>query len=154
MSLGNAVFKWSLIHWLGEQAFNLVFYNDLKQLVQHLTHILDCLGDLFNILDLFPTFDPLFYSDENILSAWLLQSKFYFCILSYHSCTTSELIKEVVLLTFFQLGGMIMYFSNFSWNSYCFQVRDPSVCAQCIRGDCIWGRGTPSIDFTFHARSH
>ncbi|MPC26257.1 hypothetical protein E2C01_019393 [Portunus trituberculatus] len=46
----------------GELAFNFAILHDLKQLVQHPTHMPDCLGDMPNILDLFLTSNPSAYA--------------------------------------------------------------------------------------------
>ncbi|MPC40368.1 Collagen alpha-1(XIV) chain [Portunus trituberculatus] len=62
----------------GELTFNFTILHDLEQLMQHPTHIPDCLGDTPNILDFFITsnpsayavtlFSPLGTSDHNLFS--------------------------------------------------------------------------------------
>ena len=61
----------------GELAYNFAILHDLEQLVQHPTHILDCLGDTPKILDLFlisnlsayavTLSSPLGSSDQNLI---------------------------------------------------------------------------------------
>ncbi|MPC53662.1 hypothetical protein E2C01_047560 [Portunus trituberculatus] len=48
--------------YLGELAFNFAYLHDLEQLVQHPTHIPDCLADTPSILDLFLTSNPSAYA--------------------------------------------------------------------------------------------
>ncbi|MPC17695.1 hypothetical protein E2C01_010559 [Portunus trituberculatus] len=118
----------------GELAFNFAILHELQQLVQHPTRIPDHLGDTPNILDLFLTSNPSTYavtfssplgsSDHNLISV---------------SCPISPIPpqdppKAEVPLAFClcQLGDLRRYYANFSWNDYCFRVRDPSVCAERI----------------------
>ncbi|MPC36918.1 hypothetical protein E2C01_030387 [Portunus trituberculatus] len=46
----------------GVLAFNFAILYDVEQLLQHLSHIPDHLGDTPNILDLFLTFNPSAYA--------------------------------------------------------------------------------------------
>ncbi len=104
------------------------------QLVQHPTHIGDRLGDRPNILDLLLTSNPSTYfvklfslfgsSDHNLISV---------------SCPTAHLdpLDPPKRRCFWHFASvrwddLKMYYSGFPWNDYCFQVRDPSVCAQRI----------------------
>ena len=118
----------------GEQAYNFAILNDLEQLVQHPTRIPDRLGDTPNILDLFLTTNPSAYSvklssplgssDHNLISA---------------SCPIAPIPPQdpPKRRCFWHYASarwddLRMYFSDFPWNDYCFQDRDPSVCAQRI----------------------
>ena len=118
----------------GEQAFSFAILNDLEQLVQHPTRIPDRLGDTPNILDLFLTSNPSAYSvklysplgtsDHNLISVFCPIAPIRpqdppgrRCFWHYASARWDDLRS---------------YFSDFPWNEYCFQVRDPSTCAERI----------------------
>ncbi len=118
----------------GEQAYSFSPLNDLEQLVQHSTRIPDRLGDMPNILDIFPTLNasaysvqlisPLGFSEHNLISA---------------SCPIAPVRPmdppKRQCFRYYPSGqweDLRMFFSDLPWNEYCFQVHDPSVCAQRI----------------------
>ncbi len=118
----------------GEQAYSFAFTNDLEQLVQHLTRIPNCLGDRLNILDFFPTSNPSVYSvhlyyplgscDHNLISV--------FCPVAPVQPQAPPRRRCFWHCASLRCDDLRMYFSDFTWNWYCFWVRDLSVCAQRI----------------------
>ncbi|MPC41161.1 hypothetical protein E2C01_034746 [Portunus trituberculatus] len=125
----------------GELAFNFVILYDLEQLVQHPTRIPDSLGDTPNILDFFLTSNPLAYavtlssplgsSDHNLISV---------------SCPISPIPPQdppkrrcLWRFTSARWGDLKRYYADFSWNDYCFRVRDLSVCAERITEVIVYG---------------
>ena len=116
----------------GELAFNFSVLNNLEQLIQHPTRIPDRPGERANILDLYLTshpssytvklFSPLGSSDHNLISV---------------SCpiTPVQPLEPPSPRRYWHFGiadwdALRQYFFDFPWNDYCFQVGDPSVCAE------------------------
>ncbi|MPC56030.1 hypothetical protein E2C01_049978 [Portunus trituberculatus] len=111
----------------GKLSFNFAIPHDLEQLVHHPTRIPDHLGDTPNILDLFLTSNPSAFavtlssllgsSDHNLISVSCPISPIpsqdppkQRCF--WHSISASW-------------GDLTRYHADFSWNDYCFRVRDP-----------------------------
>ena len=124
----------------GEQTFNFAILHDLEQIVQFSTRIPDRLGDTLNILDLFLTSNPSACSvklcsplgsfDHNLISA---------------TCSITPVLSQdpPTRKCFWHFNSakwddLRQYYSNFSWDDYCFHVRDPSLCAELITGDYRW----------------
>ncbi|MPC55363.1 hypothetical protein E2C01_049296 [Portunus trituberculatus] len=133
----------------GELAFNFAILHDLEQLLEHPTHIPDCLGDMPNILDLFLTSNnsvyavtlssPLGFSDHNLIS-----------VSSPISPIPPQDSPKQRCLQHFATASWVdlrRYYADFPWNDYCFYVRDLSLRAECITGDSVWHGGIQSSFF-------
>ncbi|XP_063864361.1 uncharacterized protein LOC135102784 isoform X1 [Scylla paramamosain] len=119
---------------LCELAFNFAILHDLEQLVQHLTHIPDCLRDTPNILHLFLTSNPSAYavtlssplgsSNHNLISV--------FCPITPIAPQGPPNLRCFWHFASASWGDLRRYFADFPWNDYCFCVRDPSLLAERI----------------------
>ena len=118
----------------GEQAFNFAILHDLEQLVQFPSHNPDLLGDAPYILDHFLTSNPsassvklsspLGSSDQNLISV----------ICSITPVQSQDPSKQRYFWHFnsAKWEDLRQYYSDFPWDDYCFHVKDPLLCAECI----------------------
>ncbi|MPC63464.1 hypothetical protein E2C01_057563 [Portunus trituberculatus] len=106
-----------------ELAFNFAILLELEQLVQHPARIPDRLGDTPNILDLFFTSNLSSYADT--LSSLLGSS-------NHNLISDPPKWKCLWRFAFANSGDLRRYYAGFSWNDYCFRVRDPSLSAERI----------------------
>ena len=98
------------------------------------TRIHDRLGDTPNINDLFLTSNPSTYSVK--LSSLLGSSDHNLISVSYSIAPVrpQDLPKRRCLrhYNFAKWEDLRQYYSDFSWNDYCFHVRNTSLCAEHI----------------------
>ena len=117
----------------GEQAFNFAILHDLKQMVQFPTRIPDRLGDMPNILDFLTSnlsassvklSSPLGSSNHNLISVTC----------SIAPVRPQDPLKQRCFWHFnsAKWQDLRQYYSDFSWDDYCFHVKIPSLCAECI----------------------
>ena len=126
--------SFSFTYQTGEQALNFAILHDLEQLMQFPTRIPDRPGDTPNILDLFLNSNPSTYSVKFSTQLGYSDHNLFFVICSITPVQPQDPPKQRCCWHFnsAKWEDLSQYYSDFPWDDYCFQVRDPSLCAECI----------------------